>query len=404
MSSKKVQKMLYSILMTKFIVALALILVGCNTDFFQPDPEDDIRTKPIEQIDEDYLNKPVKTLPLAWENFGDRSIWSISEKKVISYDGKQRYPVLHNNRIAFVDDRGMENAGNFVVYEEIYVSHLDSSYNQRIASIRVEPKSWYQNDKVKLLRLKDDVLAWIEAGETQWEYNIYVKHLDQNGSSPKKIHTMNIGTSLDSTQLESLTIYKNYLFWSEPKQDKSIQVSFHDLFMQQTKVLTGVAASKFAIDRNWIVFTEMSGGRRNVVAQNLITGERLVLNSSQSQALDSVDISRDTAFWVDNRFTKTVLYAYDLKLGSAGREVFYLVTNTKDSSMEIKSKQNNLIYMKMATNAGYYVFDVRRLSVDQYWQGSRVKNFSCDGNRFLANYNNSLTPDNDDVFALMVPQ
>src|SRR3989338_8904040 len=138
MSSKKVQKMLYSILMTKFIVGLALILVGCNAEFFQPDPEDDIRTKPIEQVDEDYLNKPVKTLPLAWENFSDRVVYSISEKKVISYEGNQRYPVFNGTEIAYIDDDTPHNKG----YEDIYIYHQDSKWNQRVASLRAQSNAW----------------------------------------------------------------------------------------------------------------------------------------------------------------------------------------------------------------------------------------------------------------------
>src|SRR3989338_8237821 len=155
MFSGKMLKIMYSILLTKCFVVIVLMLTGCGTEFFQPDPEDDIRTKPVEQVDEDYLSKPAKTLPLAWEDFKDRSIWSIVEKKVISYDGNQRYSVIDGSYIAYINDvpRGIVGAQN---YEEIYIFDLDSSYNERIVYTETEKVQdlLYGKDKIKLLRLK----------------------------------------------------------------------------------------------------------------------------------------------------------------------------------------------------------------------------------------------------------
>src|SRR3989338_4650106 len=258
------------------IVAVALFISGCNSEFFQPPFDDLLTKKPVDTSPDpvlpppDPISEPIRGLPyhqtdFDFQNEGEGLVVS----KVVDSAGNQKTPIIYKNKIAYVTSNH-PGTGK----DEIYLYDLEKKTNTRL-TWRLDDRSQF----ISSLRLGDDVVVWIEAGKAAYYHDIYIKYL--NGNFPeKKIHSFKMEGGPGDGYLPALKILKNYVFWAQPREGETYfkpQIYFHDLVTQKTHEIVGLQSPHFQVENNWIIFLIEEQNKKTLKAYNLITFENNLL-------------------------------------------------------------------------------------------------------------------------------
>ena len=384
------------------IVALALFISGCNSEFFQPPFDDLLTKKPVDTSPDpvlpppDPISEPIRGLPyhqtdFDFQNEGEGLVVS----KVVDSAGNQKTPIIYKNKIAYITSNH-PGTGK----DEIYLYDLEKKTNTRL-TWRLDDRSQF----ISSLRLGDDVVVWIEAGKAAYYHDIYIKYL--NGNFPeKKIHSFKMEGGPGDGYLPALKILKNYVFWAQPREGETYfkpQIYFHDLVTQKTHEIVGLQSPHFQVENNWIIFLIEEQNKKTLKAYNLMTAEKFNLSSQDAQLSTNFVIRNNKVLWKDFRFTKNSIYTYDLEKKDKGSEQLFLILDTGSGGDNIVTFENNLLYLSWAYDV--YVYDL--ISFKTYHSrcpsGHTVsKNVSVDGDQFTLSYNDTLIRDNDDIFHVKV--